>query len=403
MTAAPARQPQYSQLGEHIMAYHCLVENQALFTPSERALAFAIVRRQGHLMPVTLSDKNWRDWTGLDPRSKELAIKGLQKKTFSMDGRGDRAKISFNRLQLEAWAQTTRSASISAKPRTEGRRVDPKPGAKVHQECRDQGCAMLRSDQISSCTATQNAKPVSQTGTVSGSDISLPGSRTNSMQNKLSLVPASSLAKRVSQTADEAWSQTLAAMQAFLPAVGVAFLLRLVAVIVGIFGGGVEDSELAAAVRFAGIRPNQNGAGLWLHTVPDALAALRRLDRPLKRPDEPGGVSATIQQVAEVLKARGAPFDALVAQLIELQTDQESPRPRLGFDQFYDALTTIEAEIYTLAAGQLTPADRLAVEDHGRKISLPFFTKLPADEVSRISRDAQRRATFDFLKIPRLV
>jgi hypothetical protein len=256
---------------------YSVIENQALLTHGELSMSLVVLRR-GNGAPI--SDRNWTNWTGLSPRLKEMAIKGLREKGLQVDGRGDQARYSWN---IDTWSQYVRTAPAE-KPRTAGRAVDPKPGAKVHQECRDKGCAMMRAECASGglnlVTSTPVAKPVAQT---EPHNIPSYTSETGTPQKGLNLLPATSIAKPVAQNPtaywnlEKVWSKTLAAIQAIFPIVGVSFLVRLLAVVQVLFKD-LTDQEMASAVNLAYQKTafRMKSEGLFLTTVPEALAALRR-------------------------------------------------------------------------------------------------------------------------------
>lgn len=284
-----------------------LIENQALLTHGELSLALVVLRRGGNGIPV--SDRNWQSWTGLSPRLKEMAVKGLREKGLKVDGKGEAARFSWETQNWHHYLKVT----PAVKPRTAGRQVDPKPGAKVHPECRERGCAMLRPDCVSGglslVAATPVAQPVSQTtaGTVNEHRQPQQASTVIDKPN-VSLILAAPVAQRVSQTPAELWAKTLAVLQGIFPLIGVTFLFQLLAT-VKVLCSDVTDPELAEAVEIAWQQSagRAQSAGLFLKTVPEALGALRR---------DPGGTRAA---------ARGAPanrksklereFDEIVAEL----------------------------------------------------------------------------------------
>ncbi len=56
-----------------------------------------LIKRGAQREDVSVTAKNWHDWTGLDKKSRDLAIRGLQKKGFSISGRGDKARFRSQR------------------------------------------------------------------------------------------------------------------------------------------------------------------------------------------------------------------------------------------------------------------------------------------------------------------
>jgi len=90
--------------------------------------------------PPVVSDEHWQRWTGLKPRMKEMAIRGLKQKGLSVSGTGQRARYYFD---AEMWERWVRSQSPEQKARTEGRATSPKPGQKIHTDCVKNGCQRL--------------------------------------------------------------------------------------------------------------------------------------------------------------------------------------------------------------------------------------------------------------------
>jgi hypothetical protein len=142
--------------------FNAIIENQRVLTPTEFRLAMILLKRGAHREEVSLSQKTWQEWTGMDVKSRDLAIRGLTKKGFHSEGRGDRARFRFDR---GAWATTCRTADKSFRPKVEQKRQPAKPGQMIHPECRERGCYMARQAEegklVSIDSATTNWKPVS--------------------------------------------------------------------------------------------------------------------------------------------------------------------------------------------------------------------------------------------------
>lgn len=391
-----------NQLVQTVKAYNALVEHQALLTPAEFRLGMIIVRRGGHREGVTISDRHWTSWTGLDPRSKELAIKGLQKKCFRVEGRGDRARFHFER---STWDEFVTKTVQHEKPRTAGRRVDPKPGAKIHPECRDRGCALLHREEagdnsdLSLVPAIPNAKRVSQTSSGSPGDL-CTGS------TALSLVTPTPIAKRVSQisadAAEQIWAKTLSCLQAIFPLVGLAFLVRLVAVVRAIFHD-VSDDELARAVQFAWRqKKTQKSEGLFLLTVPEAVAAIRRLPAPTKRPDLTEGVRMLLSRAVAALDARGAPFTDVLGEVRAIERDLANGFDLAQLEAIDRRMEELEARIYLCAEAVLTPEEAQHVAAVVEDTARPYVAKMSRVQVEAIKSKARLSQTFALLSIPRL-
>jgi hypothetical protein len=239
-----------------------IIENQAMLTPAELALALIVLRRGEN----TVSDKNWVDWTGKDPRMKEYAIRGLKDKgCLHVRGRGQRAKYYFER---DKWDFLVRSRPRHERARTLGRSrsVTAKTGMQVHQECRERGCARLCESQVIPFPTTEVAKPVSQREWAAP-----PGEAV-----KLPPTPGADAPKvEPSPPPKGGWELTLSAIRQYFPHVGPEFVekLRLECIIKG--QKQFTDAKLAAAVHEARkARRNQQTEGLFLLTVPAYLATV---------------------------------------------------------------------------------------------------------------------------------
>jgi hypothetical protein len=367
-----------------------LIENQSAFTHAELALALIVLRRGGAGdTTVTVSDRNWQGWTGLSARQKEYAIAGLKQKCLNVAGRGETARYSF---RPDTWENFVRTADRS-KPRTAGRKpVSPKPGAKVHPDCRERGCALLAQE------AAAGGTPVAQ-----------PVARSQSSK-PINLLPASRIAQPVAQAVDAAeqvWTKTLAAIRSVFPIVGVAFLLRLLGVVRAKFAA-VTDAQLAEAVAAAyhEKRLSQKSEGLFLLTVPEALAAILNQPAPAPAPDISVGIERLLIRCVESLRARGAPFEGQAAALVDL-----ARRVTAGGADLFEVereMEWIEAEIIDIAAGLLSPAERDAVaacteaavspyRDGGRRGVL--MSKL---QLENLTERIRARETLTVLAIPRL-
>jgi hypothetical protein len=332
--AVPSRLP-----GQVVAIPRVFIRNQALLVPAELRFATLLFdRMEGEERFVPMSDKEWTRFSGLDPRSKELAIKGLTtKRLLVVEGKGEKARFSSDVRGFMRWAG---EVDRSLKPRTAGRAVTVKK-AVMHPECAGSGCAMLRQNAVTdqryetgfvkpglfvlpnpaaqvSCAATnvpEFAKPVSQTSESSaaapvpvnrGSDTRRPRHlkrrlRAQNPPAKEFLHPNTEASSRVgpvnagtsgqegrrvvdppvspksdAEKAAAEWPLTFARLRAVVPGIDALFLLRLLAIVRATYSG-VNDAELAAAAEQAWRSKSgyQKGAGLFLDTIPQALAALR--------------------------------------------------------------------------------------------------------------------------------
>jgi hypothetical protein len=329
MSAASAVRPTHnrSEILETVLAYNALTEDQSLLTPAELRLALILVRRGAHRQDVSVSAENWKRWTGLDPKSRDLAIRGLTKKCFRVTGRGDKARFRF---QFDEWKAFVRQADRTSRPHVQQKRVPAKPNQMIHPECREQGCFLARQTEdanlVSIDAATQNRKPVSNFAIVSPMEDVCPtkNSTTSAMTmttktktiatattNQVKIAdctqattavsrgaassPAPSTAKIAPSLMSEKpsiatqnrkpvsnfpisspaqWPLTMSAMFERSPTAGPEFLCRLLAA-VQVKTPEIADSDLSAALR-AATKRNQHSEGLWLKTVPVAIENLKR-------------------------------------------------------------------------------------------------------------------------------
>lgn len=367
-----------------------------------------IIRRGGHREGVAISDHVWTAWTGLDPRSKELAMNGLRKKAFAIEGRGDRARMTFNRPAFESFAK---AAERGTKPRTEGRKVDPRPGQKIHPDCQS-GCALLQQSPLTLVPASCDAKPVSQNTPLAAASNGHVGAAASGVgpgvASGLTLVPAIQNAKPVSQKAKtaalELWVLSLAALHAVFPVCGRGFLVRLVAVVCKIFSD-VTDEELARAITFAWKnKRSQHSEGLFLYTVPDAVAALRRLGGPPKHVDITAGLRSFVVGASDALRARGEPYIHHAEDLEGVVKTVEAAGA-LNFEAVEAELERIEFAVYETAAVLLSPADRATVDElvgSAMRDTVQARASIRGDELEVIRGRVSRLRTLEVLRIPRL-
>ena len=257
------------------------VENQHCFIPAERALALTLFRRvtdeKGHTNlkgTATISDRTWEKWTGLQPRMKELAIKGLREKGLMVEGRGDTAKFSWN---WDNWNEALSSPRPSNYDPKRKERDAAAAAKKVHPDCAT-GCAKLRemaaknggSNQPSALLVMPVAQPVAQV-------ISKPsGPKPGSLAEK-----------------EVTWALTLAAMRTQFASAGVDLLVRLLAVLVSFVKLGLSDYVLAEAVKeaYADSRGRWNSPILLVKTVPEVLKGWKAKGQPMDDPGDPEGYS----------------------------------------------------------------------------------------------------------------
>jgi hypothetical protein len=363
-TAAPA--PQRITNG-YAQIPNSLIENQSFLTHAELSLALIILRRAGAAGdPIPLSDSNWEKWTGLGARQKKYAIAGLQKKGLRVDGRGDQARYQWHR---DMWESYARQRVREERAKTDGRKpaaVPAKKGAMVHPACREGGCVMMQDPPA-------------------GKLVTMPA-------------PAASI--------DAAWPATLAILRQTFPLVAGAFVARLVAVVRSTVGN-VTDAELAHGVRVAyKQKTSQHSEGLFLLTVPEALAALRRMAV------KPAAPAAGIDRAAidnHLAKIIARVWDASwlpIAVSIELDNLRQAARSA-DFEQIDSEMCRLEKSLIAAAHVALTDTERekikQAVADQVTSYNRSASRGgLVGDQLEQLSRQFLERAILDHFGIPRL-
>jgi hypothetical protein len=417
MTAAhlPQRSPRLTRGWVELPV--SLVENQALLTPAELRFALIVLRRPDQ----TVSDSNWERWTGLDPRSKENAVRGLRQKCVTVHGRGNNAKYRFDgALWPKFVTESARGAVLKA--RTAGRGVSPKKNAKVHPQCRETGCALLNSslppsdpqNELSLVPPSPNTKLVSRSGEAPASGAAdkpaASGLVKVTLESDKRALLATENAKQVSRNsgfdaAEQIWAGALGALQAIFPLVGLAFLVRLVSVVRAVFSD-ITDSELADAIGFAwrAKRSYQTSEGLFIWTVPAAVRALRRLPKSppgSEIPDCSAGVRLLLQRAKEGIEARGAPLAEIAAAVSNLLGRVDETADWGAIDQEMQA---IEGRLLSVveSTGLLKPAERNAVEDCVEARIDGWRGKVTKVRLDEIRGQALKHETLKVLMIPRL-
>lgn len=346
-----------------------IVENQVALTPAELRLTLIVLRRGGKDTAVPVSDTNWESWTGLSPRQKEYAIAGLKLKGLDVEGHGDRARYHFD---WERWHSYVGSVSAAEpRARTRGRGVDPKKGAKVHPDCRERGCALLNAEVqsgLSLVPSTEVAQPVAQSvtdtlGGASGGGCTDTHQAAAPHQNKLVRLESPKVAQRVAQKSQpEEWKETMLALTAIFPLVGMAFLVRLLTAVFALFQG-VTDSELAESIRLAWgqKRKFQRSEGLFLFTVPEALRLVRA--RPREGPPDRPGVDYLERARDAIAAASSAVAErpAFAAHTLRLGELQAAAARALDLAELSLELEKLEGEMSVTALGELSGEQREAL------------------------------------------
>jgi len=260
-------------------------EHQATFIPAERALALLIFRRAENAKGITdlngtaqITDAQWTSCTGLQPRMKELAIRGLKARGLEVNGEGQRAKFSWN---WNRWNQSIREMPDFAHYDPKRKERDAKAAAnKVHPDCAT-GCAKLRelqatvtgTNQQTPFLVTTIAQPVAQIISPP-----IPKVRPERGCNGLSDQEAK-------------WALTLAAMRTQFASAGIDLLIRLLAVIASFVRMNLSDYVLAEAVKeaYTDSRGRWNSPILLLKTVPEVLKGWKAKGQPMDDPGDPEG------------------------------------------------------------------------------------------------------------------
>lgn len=251
-------------------------ENQAAFIPAERALALLLFRDARDSRGFTdlngtakISDERWFQVTGLKPRMMELAVRGLEAKGLEVSRKSKNAPAAYS-WNWNKWNSAFRNIEPSNYDPKRKERDAVAAAKRVHPDCAT-GCAKLREFQEQSGTG-ESKTPFLVTS------IAQPVAQTPQQHN---------------ETTEQKWAKTMAAMRAISLDVGLALLMRILAVIASF--GQVADGVLAAAIRNAGKYQSSGlqkiGPVLLVKIVPNVLAAWKakgmRLDvEPEEAPDE---------------------------------------------------------------------------------------------------------------------
>ena len=172
--AAPSEAPVVQRTEKYFRVPNEFAEHQHAFIPAERALALIIWRDARNARGFTdmngtaqISDQQWMEWTGLKPRMKELAIRGLKEKGLEVNGEGQKAKFSWN---WNRWNNAFRDRPEPSAYDPKRKERDAAAAAKrVHPDCAT-GCAKLReaaaknggSNQASALLVMPVAQPVAR-------------------------------------------------------------------------------------------------------------------------------------------------------------------------------------------------------------------------------------------------
>jgi hypothetical protein len=210
--------------------------------------------------------------------------------------------------------------------------------------------------------------------------------------------------------AEQVWSETLSTLRGVYPWIGVVFLVRLIAVVRAMFAD-VYDEELAAAVSqaYRNKRAYQNSEGLFLVSVPEALAAMRHAPKPVGvSPGIPtGGIEALISSVLVAARARGAPLAPVLAEIENLSDRARHTNDPDKLERLDRDMEEIEGRLSELGAGCLTEDERSKVSELVAREVAHYENQcrrgpLPVSEIDRLRRQCERNFILSTLKIPRL-
>jgi hypothetical protein len=393
---------------------NAFIENLLRFTPAEQSLALIILRRGGPNVGVKISDATWEAWTGLKPRAKEYAIKGLTAKGLEVEGRGENARYTFRRNVFEDYLRYQEPDHGRTVGRSKVKAVPAKPGAMVHPDCASGGCGMMR-QELNGCSSesTRDAQPVAHNSgaAAAAGGVSLPGSNlrvfpSGSIQN------AQPVARRSSDPVSQIWSKSLATVQALFPLADEIFLVRLVAA-VETSHRSLTDDELAAGVALAWKwkKRTQQAEGLFLLTVPAAVAALRKVPKPEQAPAVSDGVGRLLARASAALAAHGDVFAAELAHVEKLRghvanENFDLMRAESSMEQIETSVIKRGGRLLGGREAELLAAEDQAERDYVRMATTGKMARtresIPQTLLADLRAKARTRKVLELLDIPRL-
>jgi hypothetical protein len=278
--AAPSETPNVQRTEKYFRVPNEFAEHQAMFKPSERALALILFRDARDSRGFTnlngtarISNERWVEATGLQERSLELAVKGLEAYGLEVNRPKKTTTPSYS-WNWNKWDGAFRNPEpTNADPKRKER--DAKAAAtKVHPDCAT-GCAKLRemaaktggSNQGSPLLVMPVAQPVARPPIPEA-----PKPKPGSLAEK-----------------EVTWALTLAAMRTQFASAGADLLVRLLAVLVSFVKLDLSDYVLAEAVKeaYADSRGRWNSPILLLKTVPEVLKGWKAKGQPMDDPGDP--------------------------------------------------------------------------------------------------------------------
>lgn len=393
-----------------------LIENCGTLTHAELVLSMIVLRADASAGPIMVTEDKWSRWTGLNRRTLEYAVAGLSKKgVLKVQGRGMQARYEFDRRNWEVYVSTVAPAE---RPKTEGRKavkpVAAKPGAMVHPDCSGE-CALIRQDReevkagslhlVPPPAPLPNAQRVAQTPR----DSQAP--RDARRVNPPVATPIPQPVAQIDQAA-LAYPKALETLQSLFPWVETPFLVQLVGNVRAAKFTDVTDAELAEAIQHAYKRKGrvQQSEGLFLLTVPESLAAIRRrpkVDTAKAAADQFAshreGILQMLRRTHGVLDALGQPFTRAAVKVRSLAGRVEAQDANmLDLEALDQDMEAIEREVIGYAVGALDDQQRVECEQMVERCLKPYVGKFTAKQLADMRENAFSRGALNAMGIPRL-
>lgn len=381
-----------------------VIANIWAFTPAEIALLLMV---NNNTKRKSISDRHWIEWTGLAPRSKEVAAKGLRDKGLKVEGRGDTAHYYFEPKRWQAYLRSVdRVALQQPKP---SKAVSPRPGAKIHEQCRDRGCALMFEEMPAQVAAdpgltlvapTENAQKTAQTPS---GGCSLRPKQTPPHDFGLIPIPAILNAQKTAQAAagsvGRVWPLSLQRLQSLFITADELFLTKLLDAVRSTFRG-VTDAELVKAISAAWVAKKgiQKAEGLFLSTVPAALAVMRKQPAPEAAPGLDEQATAAVTRLSANLRARGAGY-VKHAEAIELVGSTAVAGGDLM--QAEERLGEIEAAVIETFRAELSPHNRAGIRQRVAEASAVHARHMSVPQAAEFEKQTEGREILAVFDIPR--
>lgn len=349
-----------------------------------------------------ITDKQWKDWTGLSPRAKDTAAQGLREKGLDVAGEGKDAEYRFDRSRWEQWLR----CAPREKARSAGRKVtvSAKPDQQIHPECRERGCQKLCEGEqskgcevvsITSAIATkhqESEQPVAQPEPPERTNLSGPERTNPSGPGKQPVAqPSPDLGQPVAQAFP--WERSLRAIQKWFPHTDSDFVMHRLLPVCQAKSKRFTDEQLAQAIAAAKTR-TQTGEGLFLRTVPGHLAVI------LSQPQIPGtGIPSTPspESIREHLDtfANALSHAGFSAEARQVSTLDETEL----LHELEECLTEVEAAVVkTLRNRHPVGAFKNSVQRDLER----YRGRMTREQVERLEQQLIDRKLLEGAKIPRL-